>query len=57
MYLRHAGGGTESGPHGVAVSKEGEIAVSDNKNSSIVMFDKTGNFSENCPALVTRKES
>ena len=37
-------GGIGSGPFGVAVSEEGEIAVSDWKNSCIVMFDKTGNF-------------
>ena len=36
--------GKESKPFGVAVSKEGEIAVSDWKDDCIVMFDKTGNF-------------
>ena len=37
-------GEIESKPFGVAVSKEGDIAVSDRKNDCIVMFDKTGNF-------------
>ena len=37
-------GGGEMEPYGVAVSKEGEIAVSDLKDHCIVIFDKTGKF-------------
>ena len=37
-------GETGSEPCGVAVSKEGEIAFSDNKNSCITIADKAGNF-------------
>ena len=36
--------GGETRPYGVAVSKEGEIAVSDCENNCIVIFDKNGHF-------------
>ena len=44
MYEMPRGTYHPSGPSGVAVSKEGDIAVADGSNHYIVIFDKTGNF-------------
>ena len=44
MCVYNMPGRGESLSCGVAVSKEGDIAVSDWKNHCIVMFDKTGHF-------------